>query len=105
VAKSRSILVSGVLLALVSLSGCAKHKQQTAEPVYAPPPSSAYYQQSYQAGDAPPADYAYADVYVQDQYFADPFEDQPAEMVGYETMSSGEQVVVVYYVHTYPEAI
>src|SRR5690606_10714910 len=87
------------------MSGCAKHKQQTAEPIHAAPPNAAYYQQSYQPGDAPPSDYAYADVYVQDQYFSDPFEGQPEDTVGYETLSSGEQVVVVHYVHTYPEPI
>jgi hypothetical protein len=105
VLKRRSIFVTGVLLALVSLSGCARQRQQTAAPIYAPPPTGTYQQQAYQVGDTPAANYAYSDVYVQDQYFADPFEQQPAEMIGYETMSTGEQVVVVTYVHTYPEAI
>jgi hypothetical protein len=106
VATSRSILITGALLALVSLAGCSRANARTANaPTYAVPPNTAYQQPSYQAGDLPPANMAYADVYVQDQYYAPATGSYPAETIGYETMSSGDQVAVVTYVHTYPEPI
>ncbi|MFV8751552.1 hypothetical protein ACNOYE_13495 [Nannocystaceae bacterium ST9] len=105
-----STALSASLIGLLALTGCAnKRSQQSARapaPTYAPrADSQVYYQRTYQDGDAPPADLAWGDVYVDNQVYAQPVDTYPAEMVGYETMTSGEQVVVVTYVHTYIDPI
>jgi hypothetical protein len=108
---TRTTFLSATLIGLLALTGCANKRSQqstarTNAPTYAPRANSqVYYQRSYQPGDAPPADLAWGDVYVDQQVYAQPVEQYPAEMLGYETMSSGEQVVVVTYVHTYVDPI
>ena len=106
VPTSRLTLVTAALVALVSLSGCSRaNSRATANPTYAPPNAVAYQQANYQTGDLPRANTAYADVYVQDQYYAPATAGYPTDTLGYETLSTGDQVAVVTYVHTYPEAI
>jgi hypothetical protein len=108
---TRTTFLSATLIGLLALTGCANKRSQqstarTNAPTYAPRANSqVYYQRAYQPGDAPPADLAWGDVYVDQQVYAQPVEQYPAEMVGYETMSSGEQVVVITYVHTYVDPI
>jgi hypothetical protein len=108
---TRTTFFSAALIGLLALTGCANKRSQqqmarTSAPVYAPrADSQVYYKRAYNDGDAPPSDLAYGDVYVDNQAYAAAYGDYPAEMVGYETMTSGEQVVVVTYVHTYVDPI
>ena len=110
-AVKRSKTWTGLTLALAGMlaTGCAsKRNDQTSvptQPAYADPAyAQQAYAQQYQAGDLPRQDAGYDDIYVQGQTYAQPTQEMP-ELVGYDAMSNGEQVAVVYYVHTYPEAI
>ena len=83
-------------LALVG-TGCANNKKQsatTAPGSYQPAPRKIVAEPS-----------ARQDVYVEQSVRYDVAPEEYPDAIGYEELSNGEQVVVVEYVHTYPEEI
>ena len=80
--------MAGIALSALTLVGCKKN-QQTQNPEATTVIQATPDQQT---------------AYGVQQAYVEPTEDVP-ETVGSETLSTGEEVAVVYYVHTYPEAV
>ncbi|MCA9657026.1 MAG: hypothetical protein KC486_01665, partial [Myxococcales bacterium] len=89
----KRLLTSVGALALVSAlaSGC-KSKEETLYPEDLPPPV------------AETETVIYQDIYIETEEVMQASEENP-DLVGVETLSNGDRVEVVTYVHTYPEAI
>ncbi len=91
----RCASLGAVLLGLALAPGCGKQKQSTVTPGSSyPPPRTVMAEPS-----------ARQDVYVEQAVRYDAPPAAYPEALGYEELSNGEQVVVVEYVHTYPEEI
>ena len=117
---SRLTAAFALLLAGSFASGCSnKSGQQTQQPnqVAATPYASGYYtgysDQYAEPGRAPQGGQGqlvtaepgeFQGVYVDAQGYAEPTSDNP-NLVGYDTLNSGERVQVVEYIHTYPDPI
>ena len=84
--------VGALALATIVASGC-KSRDETRYPDDLPPSTAATETVIYQ------------DIYIETEEAAPQPTEEIPDLVGYETLSSGDRVEVVTYVHTYPQAI
>ncbi|MGB1699993.1 MAG: hypothetical protein ACPHRO_08580, partial [Nannocystaceae bacterium] len=120
---STRLLRAAACLSLLMMGGCAAKAQGNATVRAAAPQQQAYASVYTNPGaaslqtsaavvrdaDAPPPSYAtqaaqFEQVDVIASSYAQPTEELPT-LVGYENLSTGDQVPVVVYVHTYPDPI